>query len=261
MLLPPHPSTHTHSAAPLRFPSQGWCKQRSHVDEHTCKADKHTYTKQSCCQGSLSATRPKAPPTAPPDLNSNGMFSSLSQCCAHTYVRSLQTTKEYKSVFLQQNNRCSIATVCIGFWSFFFLFSALCLWGICDKMSRLGNLSASLSLSPLQGHSVVCIFLSSFSSLASPPTLLLFSPPPALIFPLICCCLCHKGHILSLVIACLLATTPVAVIAAVWASGGEQCPLASGAPASLPPPFPTFASGVNPQGCGTVIWPVCTCAG
>ncbi|KAI9519713.1 hypothetical protein NQZ68_025852 [Dissostichus eleginoides] len=33
----------------------------------------------------------------------------------------------------------------------------------------------------------------------------------SLIFPLICRCLCHKEQILSLVIACLLATTPVAV--------------------------------------------------
>lgn len=50
------------------------------------------------------------------------LLSPLSHCSAHMYVRSLQTTKACKFVFLLQNNRCVIATVCVVFWSVFFFF-------------------------------------------------------------------------------------------------------------------------------------------
>lgn len=153
------------------------------------------------------------------------------------YVRSLHTTKACKFVFLLRNNRCVIATVCVWVLICFFALHACTLPARDLRWKEpTENVSPSLSLSSLQGLSVVCIFLSSSSSLTSPPTSLLSSPPPALIFPLICRCLCHKEQILSLVIACLLATTPVAVIALVWEREGELCPLASTAP-TLPPPL------------------------
>lgn len=67
------------------------------------------------------------------------------------------------------------------------------------------------------------VFLLFLTSHLSPfPNLVLFSPPPTLIFPPSshCCCLCQKDHILRVVIACLLASTPVAVNVVVW--DGEE---------------------------------------
>lgn len=56
------------------------------------------------------------------------------------------------------------------------------------------------------------------SYLSPYPNIALFSPSLTLISfpPSLCCCLCQKDHILRLVIACLLDSTPVAVNVVVW---------------------------------------------
>lgn len=56
----------------------------------------------------------------------------------------------------------------------------------------------------------------SFPSFSPSPILVLFSLTLTLLF----CCLCQKDHIPRLIIACLLATTPVAVNVVVW--DGEE---------------------------------------
>lgn len=66
------------------------------------------------------------------------------------------------------------------------------------------------------------VFLLFLPYLSPSPNLVLFSPPLTLISPPPShfCCLCQKGHILRVVIACLLASTPVAVNVVVW--DGEE---------------------------------------
>lgn len=102
------------------------------------------------------------------------------------------------------------------------------------------------------------VFLLLLTSHLSPsPNLVLFSPPLTLIFspsPL-CCCLCQKDHILRLVIAFLLASTPVAVNVVVW-DGRELCPLAS---VTWNPLKSTFSADVNPQRSRKIMGRVCTC--
>lgn len=171
--------TPPHSGAPLRYQLQGWCKQRSRVDIYTCNADTHAYTKQSRCQGSLSATCPKAPSNSPTQSELKWDVVSyhllVSQLHTHIYARPPRPPKQVKFVFLLQH-RCVIISVCVGFWSVFLFL--LCTparsWqGICDEKSWL-EISLPLSLSPLQGLSVVCIFLlvshlsSHFAPLHSP---------------------------------------------------------------------------------------------
>lgn len=77
-----------------------------------------------------------------------------------------------------------------------------------------------------------------------------FSSYFAPIFLLICCCLCHREQTPRLIIACLVATTPVAVITAVFVNRGELCPLV---PVNLTPTSTTttFAAGINQWGCET----------
>lgn len=198
-------------------------------------------TKQSFCQGSLSTTCPKAPQKA------SSTLSELSQCCAHTYAMPLQTTKVCKFLFPLQNNRCVIVTVCVSFWSSFPPHIA----GERFPMKRDNWKSLFLFVFLFSHLRVVCLY-----PLSSSNTTLSFSPRTP-ILPLICCCLCHKEQILNLVIACLFATTPVAVKSVVWERGGELHPLASIA-LTLYPTITTFVAGVSPQGHGSVIRPMCT---
>ncbi len=104
------------------------------------------------------------------------LLSPLSHCCAHMYVRSLQTTKACKFVFLLQNNRCVLATVCVGFWSVFFALHACALPARDLRWKEpAGNLSPSLSFSPP----------GTFSSLYLPLLLLLVSHLSSHLAPLL----------------------------------------------------------------------------
>lgn len=244
--------------ASLRLPSQGWCMPRSRVDIHTCITDEHTCMhRQSNCQGSSSVACPKAPHTAPPNLDWNCMLSvyyPLFNCHAHMYVRSLKTTKARKSEFLLQYNRCVIACVCVCVYIFDLSFLCSARLHSADEGFVLKRQTENLSLSLLQGLPVVCIFpfllISHLSSHFAPPL-----PPSHSDFPYFLLSPSHRAD--SQPGNCMSTGhhTCCCQCSSVW--GGGACFLTSMA---LTPSWPPFASDVNPLGGESVRWRVCACA-